>query len=120
MKWWIKIAFVIDMLRLFPRAFCSLYLLGGYLILQVWIGGNTTWHQDGFAAIYAGLCIPMLKWYMENGTDYSQLYRIILRGYVPLRPPLAHDGRGEDHHDDDHHEAAPQPPCVPTDAQACP
>ena len=88
MKWLLKLAFIIDTLRLFPRLFCTAYLVGGGFVLNVWLTTHTTWTQDGFASIYAALCIPMLKWYMENGTDYSRFYPMLLRGYKPT-PPVA-------------------------------
>jgi hypothetical protein len=93
---YVRMAFVMDTLRVWPRIFITAYFVGGAFVLHTWLTTATTWSQDGFATIYSGLCVPLLKWYMENGTDYNHFIPLWFKGYVPL------PGEANEHVDGEH------------------
>lgn len=75
-----KIGFVMDALRLWPRIFVTLYFAGGYLMLDWYLHQEAaTWDKSGFAAVYAGLGLPLLKWYMENGVDWAVMLPMVFK-----------------------------------------
>jgi len=94
----LKVGFVMDALRLWPRVFVSLYFVGGWLILQWYLRQDAaTWDRSAFAGVYASLGLPLLKWYMENGVDWD----VVLPMWIKrLR---SKDLPAPEHHDDDAH-----------------
>ena len=88
----IKVGFVMDALRLWPRVFLCLYFFGGWLILDWYLHQEAlAWDKSGFVAVYASLGLPLLKWYMENGVDWAVMLPMVIKqfriGPVPPRPP---------------------------------
>jgi hypothetical protein len=83
-KWLIKLGFVMDALRVWPRLFVSAYLIGMMRMLDWYFHQDVkAWESSAFASVYAGLCIPLLKWYMENGVDWSQWLPMIVKSKKP-------------------------------------
>jgi len=79
-RFFVQVGFVMDMLRLWPRVFLILYFIGGWLILRWYLAQEAaTWDKSGFVTVYASVLLPMLKWYMENGVDWSVMLPLVVR-----------------------------------------
>lgn len=69
-----KAAFILDMLRVWPRIVLVYYFLGGWFILRWYLEQPAgAWDKSAFAAVYASLGLPMMKWYMENGVEWNKI-----------------------------------------------
>lgn len=101
----VQVGFVMDMLRLWPRLFLSLYFAGGWLILRWYLGQSDaqTWDKSGFVTVYASVLLPMLKWYMENGVDWSVMLPLVVRRLRSREGAPCFDSKRD----------SPSPPCSP-------
>ncbi len=71
-EWLLKVGFMIDALRLFPRVFITVYGIGlGMTLAWFWRLGDATVTQTSFVSLYTALLVPLLKWYMDNGIDWN-------------------------------------------------
>ena len=86
----VKLGFVMDMLRLWPRVFLCLYFAGGWAILRWYLTQDApTWDKSGFVTVYASVLLPMLKWYMENGVTWADMLPLIERRRAPKKVDAA-------------------------------
>jgi len=73
-RYWAKVGFTLDVLRVWPRICVTYYFIGGWFILRWYLEQPATaWDKSAFAAVYASLGLPLLKWYMENGVEWKSL-----------------------------------------------
>lgn len=72
-QWWLRVGYVMDALRLWPRLFVGIYLLELTRVIEWYIANPTihSWDIAAFVTAYATVACPLLKWYMENGVDWS-------------------------------------------------
>jgi len=71
----LKLGYAMDALRVWPRVFVSLYFIGMNEILNWYLSQPAlSWDKSAFAGVYASLCLPLLKWYMENGVDWGRIF----------------------------------------------
>lgn len=72
MDTWLKIAYGMDAIRLWPRVFVGAYLFELTRVIEWYIRSDVkSWDIAAFVTAYSALCIPLLKWYMENGVDWT-------------------------------------------------
>lgn len=72
LTFFLKLGFAMDAIRLWPRVFVSAYLWELTLVIEWYVRSpDKTWDIAAFITAYATLCVPLLKWYMENGIDWA-------------------------------------------------
>lgn len=72
MTWWFRLAYVMDAIRLWPRVFVSAYLWELTRVIEWYIREPArSWDLAAFVTAYAALCVPLLKWYMDSGLDWT-------------------------------------------------
>jgi len=85
----IRLAFLMDALRLWPRIYLCLYFAGGGMILDWYLRQDQlAWDRSGFVAVYASLGLPLMKWYMENGVDWATMLPMVFKRYRQLDKTL--------------------------------
>lgn len=86
----IKLGFVMDALRLWPRAYLCAYFAGGSQILSWYLAQDQiAWDRSGFVAVYASLGLPLLKWYMDNGVDWQVMLPMVFKKFRETKAPTA-------------------------------
>lgn len=72
LSFFLKLGFIMDAIRLWPRVFVGAYLWELTRVVEWYVVSPAkTWDIAAFITAYSALCVPLLKWYMENGIDWS-------------------------------------------------
>lgn len=81
----LKIGYAMDAVRLWPRVFVAAYLWELTRVIEWYIAEPAKgWDIAAFVTAYATLCVPLLKWYMENGIDWTQFTQAWFK--LPVAP----------------------------------